>query len=58
MQDGYCFTKVDLADAYNQINLAPESQKRLALSTHGGVGTLIDTIAVWNQVGTWILPES
>ena len=31
------FTKVDLADAYNQIQLGPESQKRLALSTHRGV---------------------
>ena len=31
------FTKVDLADAYNQIRLGPESQKRLALSTHRGV---------------------
>nr|KAG5691288.1 hypothetical protein BaRGS_017254 [Batillaria attramentaria] len=26
--------KIDLADAYNQIKLAPESQRRLALSTH------------------------
>lgn len=34
---GYHFTKIDLADAYNQIQLAPESQKRLALSTHRGV---------------------
>ena len=31
------FSKVDLADAYNQIELGPESQKRLALSTHRGV---------------------
>ena len=31
------FSKVDLADAYNQIELGPESQKRLALSTHKGV---------------------
>ena len=31
---GYYFTKIDLADAYNQIELAPESLKRLALSTH------------------------
>ena len=31
------FSKVDLADAYNQIVLGPESQKRLALSTHRGV---------------------
>ena len=34
---GYGFSKIDLADAYNQILLAPESQKRLALSTHRGV---------------------
>ena len=34
---GYGFTKIDLADAYNQIMLAPKSQKRLALSTHRGV---------------------
>ena len=27
----------DLADAYNQIELGPESQRRLALSTHRGV---------------------
>ena len=31
------FSKVDLADAYNQIELGPESQRRLALSTHKGV---------------------
>ena len=29
--------KIDLADAYNQIRLAPESRKRWALSTHRGV---------------------
>ena len=29
--------KIDLADAYNQIMLTPESQKKLALSTHRGV---------------------
>ena len=34
---GCGFTKIDLADAYNQIMLATESQKRLALSTHRGV---------------------
>jgi hypothetical protein len=34
---GHGFTKIDLADAYNQIRLAPESQRRLALSTHRGV---------------------
>jgi len=34
---GYGFTKIDLADAYSQIQLGPESQKKLALSTHRGV---------------------
>ena len=34
---GFGYTKVDLADAYNQIKLSPESQRRLALSTHRGV---------------------
>ena len=34
---GYYYTKIDLADAYNQIKLAPESQRRLALNTHQGV---------------------
>ena len=34
---GYGFTKIDLADAYNQIQLALESQKKLALSTRIGV---------------------
>ena len=34
---GFGYTKIDLADAYNQIQLAPENQSRLALSTHRGV---------------------
>ena len=34
---GYGFTKIDVSDAYNQIMLTPESQRRLALSTHRGV---------------------
>lgn len=34
---GYGYTKIDLADSYNQIKLAPENQHRLALSTHHGV---------------------
>ena len=34
---GFGYSKIDLADAYNQIKLAPESQRRLALSTHQGV---------------------
>ena len=37
LSGGYGFSKVDLADAYNQIKLGPESQKLLALSTHRGV---------------------
>ena len=37
LSGGYGFTKIDLADAYNQIPLGPVSQKRLALSTHTGV---------------------
>ena len=34
---GFGYSKVDLADAYHQIQLSPESQRRLALSTHRGV---------------------
>ena len=34
LSGAYYFSKIDLADAYNQIKLGPESQKRLALSTH------------------------
>ena len=34
---GYCFSKIDLANAYNKICLSPDSQKKLALSTHKGV---------------------
>ena len=37
LSGGYGFTKIDLADAYSQIALGPESQKRLALSTYQGV---------------------
>ena len=33
---GYCFSKIDLANAYNQICLSPDRQK-LALTTHKGV---------------------
>ena len=37
LSGGYGFTKMDLADAYNQIPLGPESQERLALSINQGV---------------------
>ena len=37
LSGGYGFTKVDLANAYNQVKLSSESQKKLALSTHKGV---------------------
>ena len=37
LNDTHYFSKVDLADAYNQIELGPESHRRLALSTHRGV---------------------
>ena len=30
---GYGFSKIDSSDAYNQVQLAPESQKQLVLST-------------------------
>nr|KAG5690992.1 hypothetical protein BaRGS_007339 [Batillaria attramentaria] len=43
---GFGYTKIDLADAYNQIKLAPESQRRLALSTHRGFyGKFIPNLA-------------
>ena len=34
---GFGFTKIDLADTHNQIELSVESQQHLALSTHRGV---------------------
>ena len=37
LSGGQHFTKIDLADAYNQILLSPDSQKRLALSPHRAV---------------------
>ena len=37
LSGGHYYTKIDLADTYNQIKLASASQKRLALSTHCGV---------------------
>ena len=37
LSGGHYFSKIDLADAYNQVKLSPKSQKRLALSTHRGV---------------------
>ena len=37
LSGGYGFSEIDQADAYNQVMLGPESQKRLALSTHRGV---------------------
>ena len=37
LDGGHGFTKIDLADAYNQIMLASKSVRRLALGTHRGV---------------------
>ena len=37
LRGGYGYTKIDLADAYNQIRLGQLSQRRLALNTHTGV---------------------
>ena len=37
LKGGHGFTKIDLADAYNQVKLGPISRNRLALSTHRGV---------------------
>ena len=50
---GYGFTKIDLSNAYNQIMLTPESQRRLALSTHRGV-LLQMRLPFWHQLSTWI----
>ena len=37
LSGGYYFSKIDRADAYNQVKVSSESQKKLALSTHRGV---------------------
>ena len=50
---GFGYTKIDLADAYNQIQLATESQRRLVLSTHRG-GTPAATTSFLKQVSTWL----
>ena len=54
---GYCFSKIDLANAYNQICLSPDSQKKLALTTHKGVLLLIKSAPGYFQeimeLGKW-----
>ena len=57
LRGGYCFTKVDLADAHNKIKLASESQKRL-VQQYSQRSTAADAITFWDQVGTWILPAA
>ena len=54
---GHSFTKIGLADAYNQICLGPESQKKLALSTHMGVLLQKET-AFWNNLCPWLVPRN
>ena len=59
LSGGYGFTKVDLADAYNQIPLRPVSQRRLALSTHTGVLTAPTTkTLLWHHFRLWELSGS
>ncbi|BHF57788.1 hypothetical protein SprV_0100073400 [Sparganum proliferum] len=38
LNGGTCFAKLDLADAYLQIEIAPESQELLAINTHRDFG--------------------
>ena len=52
---GYGYTEIDLDDAYHQIELAPISHKRLALSTHRGV-LLQQRLLFLDQVLSRILP--
>ena len=54
---GYGFTKIDLADAYNQVRLGPKSRERLALSTHGGV-LLQNVLLFRNLFRPWLFPAS
>ena len=54
---GYCFSKIDLANAYNQICLSPDSQKKLALSTHKGV-LLQKRLPFGIKIRTWVFPRN
>ena len=53
---GYGFTNIDLADAYNQIPLSPESQKRLALSTQRSAPA--NTSTFWHQFNPGIFSRN
>ena len=57
LSGGYYFTKIELANAYNQIRLAPESQKRLALSNQPR-GSTANTVTIWNQFSPWLFPRN
>ena len=57
LSGGYYFTKIDLADAYNQVKLSPESQRWLTLSTHQGM--LLQTrLPVWHIICSRIFPRN
>ena len=51
----FYFSRVDLADAYNQIELGPESQRRLALSTQRGPSS--DAASIWHQLRYRVLQD-
>ena len=58
LRGGFGYSKVDLADAYHQIKLSPESQRHLALSTHRGVLLQQRLTFGIKLISTWLLPRN
>ena len=54
--DGYGFTKIDLADVYNQIPVSPVSQRKLALCTQRC--TTSNDIVVWYNFSSWLFSRT
>ena len=57
LSGGYYFTKIDLADAYNQVKLSPESQQT-ASTQYSSRCTPTDMPTVWHIICSRIFPRN